>query len=85
MIDLRYGPHKRRGPCCFRSHRWCSYSFLDSKYFTYSLYGASTDIERSVPSLTSNSVIDDDGPHALAFPCRRILCGWIKAGTKDLI
>jgi hypothetical protein len=24
------------------------------------------------------AVIDEDGPHALVFPCRRILCGWIK-------
>jgi hypothetical protein len=24
------------------------------------------------------AVIDYDGPHALVFPCRRILCGWVK-------
>jgi len=28
------------------------------------------------------AVIDYDGPHALVFPCRRILGGWIKAETK---
>jgi hypothetical protein len=25
------------------------------------------------------AVIDYGGPHALVFPCRRILCGWVKA------
>jgi len=29
------------------------------------------------------AVIDRDGPHALVFPCRRILGGWIKAETKE--
>jgi hypothetical protein len=29
------------------------------------------------------AVIDDDGPHALVFPCRRILNGWMKAETKE--
>jgi hypothetical protein len=28
------------------------------------------------------AVIDFDGPHSFAFPCRRILGGWIKAETK---
>jgi hypothetical protein len=28
------------------------------------------------------AVIDYDGPHALVFPCRRILNGWINAQTK---
>ena len=27
------------------------------------------------------AVIDGDGPHALVFPCRRILRGWIDAET----
>lgn len=31
------------------------------------------------------AVIDSDGPHALVFPCRRILSGWIDAQTKRLI
>ena len=29
------------------------------------------------------AVIDDDGPHALIFPCRRILSGWMNAETKE--
>jgi hypothetical protein len=29
------------------------------------------------------AVIDDDGPHALVFPCRRILNGWMKVDTKE--
>ena len=28
------------------------------------------------------AVIDRDGPHALVFPCRRVLSGWIKSGSK---
>ena len=28
------------------------------------------------------AVIDYDGTHALAFPCRRILGGWVKAVSK---
>jgi hypothetical protein len=24
------------------------------------------------------AVIDDEGPHALVFPCRRVLKGWVK-------
>jgi hypothetical protein len=31
------------------------------------------------------AVVESDGPHALAFPCRRILCGWIDANTKRRI
>jgi len=31
------------------------------------------------------AVIDNDGPHALMFPCRRIADGWIKAMTKERI
>jgi hypothetical protein len=27
------------------------------------------------------AVIDDEGPHAVVFPCRRILGGWVKATT----
>jgi hypothetical protein len=29
------------------------------------------------------AVIDKDGRHALVFPCRRSLDGWVKAGTKQ--
>jgi hypothetical protein len=29
------------------------------------------------------AVIDDDGPHALVFACRRILNGWMKVETKE--
>ena len=29
------------------------------------------------------AVIDNDGPHALVFPCRRILNGWMNAETKE--
>jgi hypothetical protein len=29
------------------------------------------------------AVIDDDGAHALVFPCRRILNGWMKVETKE--
>ena len=29
------------------------------------------------------AVIDNDGPHALVFPCRRILNGWMNADTKE--
>lgn len=31
------------------------------------------------------AVIDANGAHALVFPCRRILGGWIKAQTKQRI
>jgi hypothetical protein len=31
------------------------------------------------------AVIDKDGPHALIFPCRRILAGWMNAETKERI
>ena len=31
------------------------------------------------------AVIEYDGVHALAFPCRRILGSWIKAETKERI
>jgi len=31
------------------------------------------------------AVIDRDGPHALVFPCRRILGSWIKAETEERI
>ena len=27
------------------------------------------------------AVIDFDGPHAVIFPCRRVLGGWLKATT----
>jgi hypothetical protein len=28
------------------------------------------------------AVIDEDGPHALVFPCRRVLHGWVNAATR---
>jgi len=31
------------------------------------------------------AVIDQDGPHALVFPCRRVLSGWIGAQSKHRI
>jgi hypothetical protein len=31
------------------------------------------------------AVIDASGTHALVFPCRRVLRGWIKAGTNDAV
>ena len=31
------------------------------------------------------AVIDKDGPHALVFPCRRVLGGWIKADSKGQV
>jgi hypothetical protein len=31
------------------------------------------------------AVIDGGGPHSLVFPCRRILCGWLDAETKQQI
>jgi hypothetical protein len=27
------------------------------------------------------AVIDTEGPHALVFPCRRVLRGWVKAAN----
>ena len=29
------------------------------------------------------AVINHDGPHALVFPCRRVLGGWVNAETKE--
>lgn len=29
------------------------------------------------------AVIDGDGPHALVFPCQRILNGWMNAETEE--
>lgn len=29
------------------------------------------------------AVLDVEGPHALVFPCRRIVGGWMKAGTRE--
>lgn len=29
------------------------------------------------------AVIDNDGPHALVFPCRRIAGGWVNAQSKE--
>jgi hypothetical protein len=31
------------------------------------------------------AVLDRDGSHALVFPCRRILHGWVKAETRKTI
>jgi hypothetical protein len=31
------------------------------------------------------AVIDREGPHALVFPCRRALQGWLKAETGQAI
>lgn len=31
------------------------------------------------------AVIDAKGPHALIFPCRRILSGWVKAETGERV
>jgi hypothetical protein len=31
------------------------------------------------------AVIDKDGPHALVFPCRRVLAGWMRAENKQQI
>ena len=31
------------------------------------------------------SVVNYDGAHGLAFPCRRILNGWIKVETKERV
>jgi hypothetical protein len=31
------------------------------------------------------AVIDGDGSHAIVFPCRRILHGWIDAETKKIV
>jgi hypothetical protein len=31
------------------------------------------------------AVLDEDGVHALVFPCRRILGGWINAQTRARI
>jgi len=35
------------------------------------------DLERAVTGY--------DGVHALIFPCRRILAGWLKSGTQERI
>jgi hypothetical protein len=31
------------------------------------------------------AVIDREGPHALVFPCRRALRGWLKSESGDTI
>ena len=31
------------------------------------------------------AVIDDEGPHALIFACRRLRTGWGKAGTQQMV
>ena len=34
-------------------------------------------------SIIELAVIDDDGAHALVFPCRRIQGGWVNASTGE--
>ena len=29
------------------------------------------------------AVFDHEGPHALVFPCRRVLNGWVKPKTRE--
>jgi hypothetical protein len=29
------------------------------------------------------AVIDEDGTHALVFPCRRVVGGWINTSSKE--
>lgn len=29
------------------------------------------------------AVMEFDGPHAVVFSCRRLLCGWVKASTRE--
>ena len=31
------------------------------------------------------AVMSADGPHALVFPCRRLLHGWVKSDTRERI
>lgn len=31
------------------------------------------------------AVVDRDGPHALVFPCRRMLTGWVKSVTRERV
>jgi hypothetical protein len=31
------------------------------------------------------AVLDGEGPHALVFPCRRIVSGWMNAGSRERI
>ena len=31
------------------------------------------------------AVIDDDGAHALVFPCRRVADGWLNSVTSKLV
>lgn len=31
------------------------------------------------------AVIEEDGPHALVFPCRRVLIGWTKSATRERV
>ncbi len=39
----------------------------------------------SAPYDRELAVIDVYGPRSLAFPCRRVLRGWVKAGTKEQV
>ena len=38
-----------------------------------------------VPRDLELAVIDGWGPHTVIFPCRRVLHGWIKAGTEESV
>ncbi|BCH24222.1 hypothetical protein MesoLjLb_40070 [Mesorhizobium sp. L-8-3] len=31
------------------------------------------------------AVMDWDGPHALVFPCRRVLTGWVKSDSNERV
>jgi hypothetical protein len=43
------------------------------------------DHHRAIRPRPELAIIDYDGTHALAFPCRRFLHGWINAETKKLL
>ncbi|BCH31956.1 hypothetical protein MesoLjLc_38860 [Mesorhizobium sp. L-8-10] len=31
------------------------------------------------------AVMDWDGPHALVFPCKRVLTGWVKSDSNERV
>jgi hypothetical protein len=45
----------------------------------------SADFDRLFDRDLELAVVDPEGPHALVFPCRRILGGWTNAITKKRI
>ena len=48
------------------------------------VHGVAADIDRALDLNLELAVFDTRGrPHALVFPCRRILGGWIDAETKE--